>query len=182
LQKWDRNTDVNSVPTSLFGSLILTIWKDRHYGDGEFVTGIKGLTEAQAVVYLQNAVDNMVKKFGTYEVRWGDIHKLRRGSKSLPIGSFADLLSPSYPEEEIHDGKVEYVPKHGDTFTMFVKYGKNGAEQVESLEPLGNSLNPQSPHYTDQMELFVNQKLKFMPFEKIIGFHIAKKTIIPNRF
>ncbi len=180
LQNWDRNTDVNSVATSLFGSLILTIWKDRHYGDGEFVTGIKGLTEAQAVVYLQNAVDNMVKKFGTYEVRWGDIHKLRRGSKSLPIGSFADLLSPSYPEEEIHDGKVEYVPKHGDTFTMFVKYGKNGAEQVESLEPLGNSLNPQSPHYTDQMELFVNQKLKFMPFEKDYWFSHSEKNYHPK--
>jgi acyl-homoserine-lactone acylase len=180
LHKWDRNTDVNSVPTSLFGAFIQTIWKDKHYGDEQFVTGIKDFTEAQAVDYLQKAVDGMVKKFGSFEMRWGDIHKLRRGDKSLSIGSFADLLSPSYPEEEVHDGKVEYVPKYGDTFTMFVKYGKSGVELVESLEPLGNSLNPQSPHYTDQMELFVNQKLKYMPFEKDYWFLHSENSYHPQ--
>jgi acyl-homoserine-lactone acylase len=166
LQKWDRNTDVNSIPTSLFGSFIKVIWDERRYGDYEFITGVKGLTEEQTIEYLKKASDYLMKYFGTIKVRWGDVHKLRRGNKSLEMESFADLLSPSYPKANVIDGKLELNPEHGDTYCMFVQYGPNGAEKVETLEPLGNSLNPKSKHYTSQMEIFTQKKHKQMPFDK----------------
>jgi acyl-homoserine-lactone acylase len=166
IKNWDRNTDVNSVATSLFGAFIKRIFDERKYGDNTFITGITTLTEEQTVEYLRKSSEYLKKYFGTIYVRWGDIHKLRRGNKSIEIESFADLLSPSYPEEKIIDGKLEFNPKYGDTYCMFVKFGTNGAELIETLEPLGNSLNPDSPHYTDQMEIFTKKQHKYMPFEK----------------
>ncbi|HEY0261758.1 MAG TPA: penicillin acylase family protein [Chitinophagales bacterium] len=136
LQTWDRNTDTNSTATALFGALVKTIWDDRHYDDGEFITGAINLNEEQTVAYLEKAVAFMKEKFGTINVRWGDVHKLNRGDKYLSMGSFADLLSPSYPELKTYNGKTVFVPKYGDTFTMFAQFGKNGTEVVESLEPL----------------------------------------------
>jgi acyl-homoserine-lactone acylase len=181
LQSWDRNTDVNSVPTTLFGSFIKTIWDDRHYGDYEFITGVTPLTEDQTVDYLKRAQAFMLKNFGTIRVPWGEVHKLRRGDKSLSIESFADLLSPSYPKANIINGKLEFNPEHGDTYCMFVKYGKDGAEKIETLEPLGNSLNPTSKHYTDQMEIFTKKQHKQMPFNKEYWLTHAETTYHPKR-
>lgn len=181
LQGWDRNTDVNSIPTTLFGSFIKTIWDDRHYGDYEFITGITPLTEEQTVDYLKRAKEFMLKNFGTIRVPWGEVHKLRRGDKALSIESFADLLSPSYPKANIINGKLEFNPEHGDTYCMFVQYGKDGAEKIETLEPLGNSLNPTSKHYADQMEIFTKKQHKQMPFDKSYWLTHAETTYHPKR-
>ena len=81
------------------------------------------------------------------------------------MGSFADMLSPSYPKPHKINGKVEFNPEYGDTYTMYVKYGKNGAESIESLQPLGNSIDSSSRHYCDQMELFLTQKTKYQTFD-----------------
>lgn len=180
LQKWDRNTDTGSTATALFGAFIQTVWKDRDYDDREFVTGAKDLNEQQTAEYLTKAVAGMKEKFGAINVRWGDVHKLRRGDKVLPMGSFVDLLSPSYPEEQTYNGKTIFVPKHGDTYTMFVQFGKDGAEVVESLVPLGNSINPKSKHYNDQMEIFLQQKPKKMPFEKEYWLKNAESIYAPK--
>lgn len=180
LQKWDRNTDTSSTATALFGAFIHAVWKDRDYDDREFVAGAKDLNEQQTADYLTKAVAEMKEKFGTIYVPWGEVHKLRRGDKVLPMGSFADLLSPSYPEEQTFNGKTIFVPKHGDTYTMFVQFGKEGAEVVESLVPLGNSINPKSKHYNDQMEIFLQQKPKKMPFEKEYWLKNAESIYHPK--
>jgi acyl-homoserine-lactone acylase len=108
----------------------------------------------------------MIEWFGSIEVRWGDVHKNVRGNKVLEMRGFADVLSPSYPQLETVNGKKYFVPEHGDTYTMFVRFDKSGVVSMESLVPRGNSLNPASKHYTDQMELFHDVKLKTMSLKK----------------
>jgi hypothetical protein len=63
---------------------------------------------------------------------------------------------------------------------MFVQYGPNGAEKVETLEPLGNSLNPKSKHYTSQMEIFTQKKHKQMPFDKSYWMKNAETIYNPK--
>ena len=64
---------------------------------------------------------------------------------------------------------------------MFVQYGKDGAEKIETLELLGNSLNPTSKHYTDQMEIFTKKQHKQMPFNKEYWLTHAETTYHPKR-
>ena len=148
-----------------FGCFINDLWGKRNYDDEQFVTGFP-LTEQQTVQSVRDAQQYMLSHFGAIEVKWGTIHRLRRGDVSLPYGSFADMLSPSYPKPHMFNGKTEFNPQFGDTYTMFVRYGKNGAEFVESLQPMGNSLNPLSTHYTDQMKMFLAHNMKHQSFDK----------------
>lgn len=165
LQTWDKNTDTGSVGVTCFGCFINQIWNKKHYDDEQFALGFP-LTEPEAVQYIRDAQQYMLSNFGSINIKWGTVHKLRRGDKSIPMGSFADMLSPSYPKPHTFNGKIEFNPEYGDTYTMFVKYGKDGVEFMESLQPLGNSLNPASKHYTDQMEMFVAHRMKHQTFDR----------------
>jgi hypothetical protein len=70
--------------------------------------------------------------------------------------------------------------KYGDTYTMFVKYGKDGAEFVESLQPLGNSITPGNKHYNDQMELFVAHKMKHQTFDRNYWLNHSESLYRPS--
>ena len=179
LQSWSRTTDTASIGMTAFGCFVNEIWNKRHYDDEQFLTGFK-LTEQETVQAIREAQQYMLTNFGKIEVRWGDVHRLRRGNVSLPLGSFADMLSPSYPKPHTYNGKVEFYPEYGDTYTMFVRYGQDGAEFVESLQPLGNSLDSLSKHYTDQMPLFIKQKMKYQTFDKEYWMHHSESIYRPS--
>ena len=179
LQTWDKNTDTNSIGQTAFGFFINEIWNKRDYSDAEFVSGFP-LTEQQTVQAIRDAQQFMLSHFGSIEVKWGTVHRLRRGDVSYPYNSFADMLSPSYPKPHTFNGKLEFNPQYGDTYTMFVRYGKDGAEMVESLQPLGNSLNPLSPHYTDQMQLFLAHKMKHQSFDKSYWLTHSESLYMPS--
>ena len=179
LQGWDKNTDTASVGMTAFACFINQIWNKRGYDDAQFVSGFP-LTEQETVQAIRDAQQYMLSNFGAIEVKWGSVHKLRRGDKSLPYGSFADMLSPSYPKPHTFNGKIEFNPQFGDTYTMFVRYGKNGAEFIESLQPLGNSLNPLSAHYNDQMEMFIAHRMKHQTFDTDYWLHHSESLYRPS--
>jgi len=179
LQTWDKNTDTNSTGLTAFACFLNQIWNKRGYDDAQFVSGFS-ITEQETVQAIRDAQQFMLSNFGAIEVKWGTVHRLRRGDKSYPYSSFADMLSPSYPKPHTFNGKLEFNPDFGDTYTMFVRYGKDGAEFVESLQPLGNSLNPQSPHYTDQMEMFLAHRMKHQTFDKDYWLHHSESLYRPS--
>ena len=49
----------------------------------------------------------------------------------------------------------------GDCYIQLVRFDENGVK-IESSNVYGASAKEESPHFTDQMELFVQQKLKPM--------------------
>ena len=53
----------------------------------------------------------------------------------------------------------------GESYIMLVKYSESNVE-IETVLPYGNSNNPSSPHYSDQMEMYINKKTKNMSLEK----------------
>ena len=74
-----------------------------------------------------------------------------------------------------------YKPDFGDTYIMFAVFGKNGLEKLEALQPLGNSLNPASPHYNDQMELFSKQQLRTLSLKKEDVIKRAESVYYPEK-
>ncbi len=165
INKWDRNTEVECREIGLIGATLQNLFKRYNCADECFVSGIT-TNEADCSEALRMAQKQMIEWFGSIDVRWGDVHKNVRGGKIVEQRGFADVLSPSYPQMEDVNGKKYFVTEHGDTYTMFVRFDKNGVVSMESLVPRGNSLNPKSAHYTDPMDMFHDLKLKTMTLKK----------------
>ena len=61
------------------------------------------------------------------------------------------------------DGRLSL--KHGDSFIMWVEWQPGQKVVSRSVQPFGAaSTRPESPHYTDQMKLFVEHRLKPVHF------------------
>ncbi len=165
LHEWDWNADTNSFGPAVLGAFVREHWDKKKYSDAQFVSGFEA-DEDDMVDSWRKGLAKLRERYGSERVRWGDIHVNYRAGKMIAMRGFPDMLSPSYPVEKVINGKTYLVPKHGDTFTMFAKFGSNGLERLQSQVPTGNSLRPNSPHYNDQMELFRDARLKEMSLKK----------------
>ena len=163
LNSWNRISNIEEYAPTLLGLCIKTIFDKYHYDDANFVMGFNVSNEEWAST-LRAVCDTLRSNFGTIKVQWGTVNRLIRGNKDLPLRGFPDMLSPSYPKK-VKD-RLAFKADYGDTYTMLASFGKNGVEQLQALQPLGNSLNPKSKHYNDQMDSFVQQKMRVLSLKK----------------
>ena len=75
------------------------------------------------------------------------------------------------------DGRLR--PIAGDSYIQMVRFTPDGPV-LESINAYGASAKPGSPHYTDQMELFTQQKLKPMTLNKEEVLKNAKRVYAPK--
>ncbi len=125
---------------------------------------------------LRNARNHLKKHFGSLQVPFGRVQRLRRANKDLPLPGLPDVLAAMYPKKR-KDGTL--APESGDCYILLAKIGKKGIE-LESINAYGASNRPESKHYTDQMELFVNQKTKPMTLDKEFIWKNAEKIYHPK--
>ncbi|NBP06433.1 MAG: acylase, partial [Bacteroidetes bacterium] len=79
--------------------------------------------------------------------------------------------------EPYKNGQIK--AKQGDAYIALVRFTKEGPE-IESINAYGASANPKSPHYTDQMDLFVKQQTKKMTLNKTEVLQQAKRVYHPQ--
>ena len=75
------------------------------------------------------------------------------------------------------DGRVK-IDK-GDSYIMLVRFGEDLPE-IETVLPYGISNQPNSTHYTDQMNMYVNHERKKMTLEKEAIYETAIKIYHPE--
>ena len=68
---------------------------------------------------------------------------------------------------------------HGESYIQLVKFS-NGSPHIESIVSYGNSENPDSPHYDDQMEMFSKFETKKMSFDKNFIYKNSKNIYNPK--
>ena len=61
-----------------------------------------------------------------------------------------------------------------------LKYTKHTLQKMETLHPFGSSTRPDSPHYTDQMQLYADMKTKEMTLDKEKIMSEAKSVYHPK--
>jgi acyl-homoserine-lactone acylase len=128
---------------------------------------------------LQEAVTEFKKRFGRIDPPLADIQRLRRGDVDLPMLGGSDALrATTIWDAEQADGKARV--RHGDSFIMLMRWDKDGKVQSESIQPYGSATTrPESPHYTDQMKLFVAGGYKPVHFEWADAVKNAKRRYRP---
>jgi len=112
---------------------------------------------------LAGAADHLMTHFGRLDPPMGALLRLRQGGKDLPLDGGSDTLRASTSWDVDDDGRLSL--KHGDSFIMWIEWQPGKPVVSRSIQPFGAATTrPDSPHYNDQMRLFVEHKLKPVHF------------------
>jgi penicillin amidase len=124
------------------------------------------------VAILEYVISDLEKKWGTWQVKWGDINRIQRVHTSGSLEAFSDD-KPSLP---VMGGPGDYVgivfnfysPEAkgqkrrygivGHSFVSVVEFGTK--VQARSLLQFGENTDTASPHYFDQAVLYSKQQFK----------------------
>ena len=173
IQKWDRKTDIDSQGAGLYGVLYYQLV--RNYRD-DIQKNNKIVSNEILLSALADTKAYIINNFGSTEITLGDFQKLVRGDKELPIWGLPDVIT-AMSSRPYKDGK--YKVTQGESYIGLVRFNKNGPI-LESIISFGNSDNPESDHYTDQMEKYSKFQTKKMTFDKNIIYSEAKEIYNPN--
>ena len=173
IQKWDRKTDIDSQGAGIYGVLYYQLV--RNYRD-EIQKNNKTVSKEILLSALADTKAYIINNFGSIRITLGDFQKLVRGDKELPIWGLPDVIT-AMSSRPYKDGK--YKVTQGESYIGLVRFNKNGPI-LESIISFGNSDNPDSDHYTDQMEKYSKFQTKKMTFDKNIIYSEAKEIYNPN--
>ena len=173
IQKWDRKTDIDSQGAGIYGVLYYQLV--RNYRN-EIQKNNKTVSKEILLSALADTKAYIINNFGSIRITLGDFQKLVRGDKELPIWGLPDVIT-AMSSRPYKDGKHKVT--QGESYIGLVRFNENGPI-LESIISFGNSDNPDSDHYTDQMEKYSKFQTKKMTFDKNIIYSEAKEIYNPN--
>ena len=175
--KWDRRSNIENKQASL---ACITVYKVLKYLEGKMAWDLTNtIPEEEFVKAIRYAKKYLLKHYGTLEVELGKVQRHIKGDVSLPVAGLPDHLAAMF-SAPYKKQKGIFKAHMGETYIQFVQYSKDGVELIETIHPFGASEREDSPHYTDQMELFTQQKLKKMTLDKETIFKNAKRIYHPG--
>jgi acyl-homoserine-lactone acylase len=170
LKSWNKIADAESIGAGTFFMVYHSVMPNRMiYMKQGFIA------ESDAVAILRDAKTKMLANFNRTNVQLGDVQKLVRGNVVLPLPGLPDVLAPMY-SIPYKDGM--YKGNQGDAYIELVRFTKEGPT-IESINVYGASARKESPHYTDQMGMYVKQETKTMTLNKTIVYQQAVKNYHP---
>ena len=171
IQNWDRITNPSSYGAGAYASLYYQLTpfyyqlgKDRVFTKEALYEALK-ITKAHLKTY-----------FNAERIQLGEFQHLVRGNKELPIFGLPDVVT-AMKGVPYKDGKIKIT--HGESYIGLVRFTP-AKTYYESVISFGNSRRPESPHYTDQMELYSNFETKTMSFDRSEVMKTAKKVYAPK--
>ena len=173
---WDGRFDKDSTVAS-----IVKFWRLKCENAIDYVAIADGkplnaADQAKMLDLLKETLSDMKAKYGSAEVKWGEITLIGRGGKYFPLssGDFGGGKDKKNFTETVCDVATRETPKGSGKYvgyngsgTMMVSFlHKDGIESY-SLVAWGESGDPNSPHYVDQSEkLYSNRRMKPTWFKK----------------
>ncbi len=199
LRAWDHNYATTSV-----GQTLATYWAERllrlsrpRVQPGQPLDqmalirfAIKATTAPEKVNALQETLDELTQLFGNWRQPWGDINRFQRLTGK--IEETYDDQQPSRPVaftssawgslaafgSRARTGTHKRYGDVGNSFIAVVEFGPR--VKARSVLAGGVSGHPDSPHFTDQAGLYVQEKFKDVPFYPEDIRRQAKRTYSPG--
>ncbi|MCO5945860.1 penicillin acylase family protein [Mucilaginibacter flavidus] len=196
MKQWDRNSDANSVATTLaveWGTALMRkLPAAKSDEEGTYQTErinnlMQTLTAKQQLEIFAEVVSAVTKRYGNWETKWGDINRYQRpadgktfsdNAPSLPVGAVSSAFGqlPSFQSRTM-DTKKRYGYS-GNSFIAAVEFGTR--IKAKTIITGGQSFNPASKHYTDQAGMYIEGKFKDVLFYKADVLKHAEKTYHPG--
>ena len=197
LNSWDLRCGVSSVATTLaieWGQrLYPAIAKYHGIGMGQVEATREFAAKASArelLDPLKAVLAHLQNTFGDWRVSWGTLNRYQRINDnldpqfddrlpSIPVGwvSSAWGCLPSFASRYFPGNKLRYGI-NGNSFVCAVEFGKK--IRAKSLLTGGESGNPDSRHFRDQAEMYVNGEFKDVLFYKEDILSHAEKSYHPG--
>ncbi|HEY6964295.1 MAG TPA: penicillin acylase family protein, partial [Erythrobacter sp.] len=172
LLSWDFTSD-NKGPADAIAMLVLRDFMAADYNNKPF---------PDVATELGEAADHLMQHFGRLDPPLADLVRLRQGTVDLPMDGGSDTLRAATTWDVADDGRLSI--KHGDSFIMWIEWAPGRKVVSRSVQPFGSaSTRPASPHYTDQMKLFVDHKLKPVHFwrDDLLANASSRRTVTNAR-
>ena len=176
MQNWDRLATKESEAAGIYLLTYNYIFDKLGLGTDAFISGMD-VDDNLFVEAVTNANDHLMEYFQTLDVTLGELQVHVRGDKEYGVNGFADVLAANYNMPYTNGRFKTFV---ADSYVQFAQW-KNGEDvSLETLHPYGASNREWSKHYSDQMELYVNQQTKKMTLNKESIFANAEEIYHPR--
>jgi len=171
LERWD-----NTVASNSKGGILFKCWFEEYmnamkqaelfakpWSYDDPMNTPEGISDtAKAFSALNKAIALTREKYGTLDLAWGDVHRLRHGDLDLPVGGEPSGLGCfrvlGFGEGD--DGKQQI--RRGDGWVLAVEF--SNPPSAYSILAYGQSAKEGSPHHSDQAKLFANNQMKKVAF------------------
>jgi acyl-homoserine-lactone acylase len=161
LSQWDLSTDIPNRQAALGVLTAVRCVGNLHTDDPWLMDPRQALSEA---------VEELMAHYGRIDPEWGEINRLVRGDVDLAVGGGPDILRAIYaPQNSLGaDGRIHAAA--GDTSIMLVEWHADGTQRSDAIHQFGSAtLDAASPHYTDQVPLFVGEQWRSLDLSAIEG-------------
>ncbi|WP_373490114.1 acylase [Parasphingorhabdus sp.] len=171
LSGWDWSLDGKGTADAL-ALMVLRPANKSHYNRGK-------MPDPRQI--LEETVDHLTQYFGRIDPPMTTVLRMRQGTVDLPVDGGNDTIRASTLWDVDEDGRLSV--RHGDSFIMFIEWDEAGKVRSRSIQPFGSATTrPDSKHYTDQMQLFVDKKLKPVWFDpKDLEKHKTSDKVVGDR-
>lgn len=172
MAKWDNTAAADSKGAMLFE----TWWQRYGVGLADSLRYTKAWTSAdptntpyglsqpaKAAEAFVWAVGETARRYGAYDVEWGTVHRLRRGSVDVPIGGCGGALGCFRVLNYARDPDGKMSANGGDGWILAVEFGDR--PRAYSALAYGESPRPESPWFSSQAAMFARGELKPVAYE-----------------
>jgi len=148
LRDWNLKTDFNNRAAALGVCVISPEWLAEQ----------RQRMPLSPEKVFRDCVDQITLSHGRIDPLWSERNFLIRGDKKISVQGGPDTLRAIYGRKQAK-GYLKAVA--GDGLYIYVEWDKNGNLKSESVHQYGSATqDEESPHYQDQMNLYVEEKMK----------------------
>jgi acyl-homoserine-lactone acylase len=171
LEKWDNT----AAPESRGGMLFEVWWTQYARGFPDSLryatrwsaaaptTTPRGLGDPRrAAEAFGFAVTETARRYGRWDVAWGDVHRVRRGNVDVPVGGCSGALGCFRVLVFRPDSSGHLIANGSDGWILAVEFGD--VPRAYSVLAYGQSPREESPWFSDQAEMFARGELKKVAF------------------
>jgi len=183
IRDWDGRLELDSVASTLF-----MLWAEKIFSPSWVKR--RGVGDFSAA--LLEVMDDLVRDFGDWKVRWSDINRHQRFDsnadvavsderESLPmIGGHGGLGVSFCYLARTGEGTKRRYGYHGSSYVAAIEFDPQKGPTARSIIPFGQSRDPKSPHYNDQAVLYASGKLKVARSSEAAVRDGAQRTYHPG--
>ncbi len=196
LRNWDYRTSKEAIAMTLA----------HYYGTKSYRNAERpeGMTPMQLIAYwgsespqkekltlFEEVIDQMEADFGTWQMPWGEVHRYQRlngdirqpfddAKPSIPIGFASGRWGAlAAYGERYNNGTKKIYGTRGNSFVAAVEFGEK--VKAKTILAGGQSGNPNSPHFDDQIQMYADVKWKDAAYYKEDVLKRAVKTYKPGK-
>lgn len=200
LRNWNYKTDTASIATTLaveWGQRLLPVLISIKSPEGKpldlvqrYRTYAKQGSATEMLQALYETVRDLQTLYGKWQIGWGSINRFQRISPAIDL-TFDDAqtsypvayasgtwgMLPSYNSRRFTGTRNRYGV-HGNSFIAAVEFGEK--VRAKALLAGGQSGDPSSPHFNDQVEAFSKGQFRDVLFYKEDVLRHAERTYRPG--